>query len=237
MTLTMEVGKLLQNAGYNVVYTRTNDIYNTPFEKATIANNSAGDLFVSVHRNSSAVPNQYSGIQTLVYNNQGIKTEIAKKINENLTALGFEDKGIVERPNLVVLKRTRMPAVLVEAGFINSDTDNKLFDENMEGIAQAIADGIIDTLNVTPAVANISTEQPNKMTDKEQYTVQTGAFRNRQLANRMAADLRSQGYPAQVMVQDGLYKVHVGSFENLDNSVALEQKLRMLGYNTFIRTH
>ena len=39
-----------------------------------------------------------------------------------------------------------MPAVLVEVGFINSDVDNKLFDENFEEIAQAIAYGILDTL-------------------------------------------------------------------------------------------
>ena len=39
-----------------------------------------------------------------------------------------------------------MPAVLVEVGFINSDTDNQLFDDNFQDIAQAIADGILDTL-------------------------------------------------------------------------------------------
>ena len=39
-----------------------------------------------------------------------------------------------------------MPAVLVEAGFINSDTDNELFDSNFQDIAQAIATGILDTL-------------------------------------------------------------------------------------------
>ena len=51
--LAMSVGKLLENAGFDVAYTRTTDIYNTPFEKATIANNMGGDLFVSFHRNSA----------------------------------------------------------------------------------------------------------------------------------------------------------------------------------------
>ena len=36
-----------------------------------------------------------------------------------------------------------MPAVLVEVGFINNDTDNKIFDENFNEIARAIADGIL----------------------------------------------------------------------------------------------
>ena len=63
LALAMAVGELLKNAGFDVEYTRTTDVYNTPFEKATIANNVGGDLFVSFHRNSSAVPNQYSGCQ------------------------------------------------------------------------------------------------------------------------------------------------------------------------------
>lgn len=48
--------------------------------------------------------------------------------------------------NLVVLKRTKMPAVLVEAGFINNDKDNYLFDEEFDSIAQAIADGILESI-------------------------------------------------------------------------------------------
>ena len=39
-----------------------------------------------------------------------------------------------------------MPAILVEVGFINSDSDNTIFDKNFNDIAQAIADGILDTL-------------------------------------------------------------------------------------------
>ena len=46
-----------------------------------------------------------------------------------------------------------MPAVLVEVGFINSDTDNMLFDDNFSDIALAIAEGILDTLGInTPVV-------------------------------------------------------------------------------------
>lgn len=59
-----------------------------------------------------------------------------------METVGFVDLGVKARPNLVVLKRTRMPAVLVEAGFINSDTDNELFDSNFQDIAQAIATGV-----------------------------------------------------------------------------------------------
>ena len=53
LRLAMSVGELLRNAGFNVEYTRTTDVYNTPFEKATIGNNSGAVLFVSFHRNSA----------------------------------------------------------------------------------------------------------------------------------------------------------------------------------------
>lgn len=224
--LAMAVGDLLSNAGFDVVYTRTTDVYNTPFEKATIGNNAGGDLFVSFHRNSSAIPGNYSGVQTLVYNDEGLKAQLARNINQNMAALGFEDKGVVERPNLVVLKRTKMPAILLETGFINSEKDNAIYDERFNEIAQGIADGIIDTLNDNGIVASEGTR----------YHVQVGAFRNAQLANNLATQLRNQGFQVKIISEDDLYKVVVGDFEKLDNAVVTEQKLRTLGYNTFIRS-
>ena len=226
LALAMAVGQLLSNAGFDVEYTRTTDVYNTPFEKAMIGNNAGGDLFVSFHRNSSAVPNMYNGVQTLVYNDEGLKAQLARNINRNLVALGFEDKGVVERPNLVVLRRTKMPSVLIETGFINSDKDNELYDTRFDEIAQGIADAIIDTLD----------DQGITATDTQSYKIQVGAFRNGQLANNMTAQLKAQGFPAMVISEDGLYKVQIGDYESLDNAVAMEQRLRALGYNTFIRS-
>ncbi|MBR1743491.1 MAG: N-acetylmuramoyl-L-alanine amidase, partial [Lachnospiraceae bacterium] len=91
--LATAVGQLLENAGFEVEYTRTTDVYDTPFEKATIGNNAGGDLFVSFHRNSSPTDNMYNGVQTLVYNDEGLKAQLARNINANLAAVGFEDRG------------------------------------------------------------------------------------------------------------------------------------------------
>ena len=146
LDLTLAVGDILKKNGIDVYYTRTTDEYETPFKKATDANNSGADLFVSIHRNSSENPNQYSGVETLVYSDTGLKAEVAKNINNQLEDAGFKNLGVDERKNLVVLKRTKMPAVLVEAGFINNDKDNYLFDEEFDSIAQAIADGILESI-------------------------------------------------------------------------------------------
>ena len=142
LNLALELGEILRDAGIQVVYTRTGDETQTPFEKASIGNQSGADLFVSLHRNSSPIPNQYSGVETLVYDDNGKKAELARRINENLTTVGYQNLGVKERPGLVVLRMTNMPAVLVEAGFINSDIDNALFDQRFQETAGAIAAGI-----------------------------------------------------------------------------------------------
>ena len=146
LNLALAVGRILADNGIDVLYTRTEYVYNTPFEKATMGNNANADLFVSIHRNALPTPNTGTGVETLVYNDQGIKSRLARNINSELGNLGFDVRGVIERPNLVVLKRTKMPAVLVEAGFINNDADNEKFDAEFNEIAQAIADGILNTV-------------------------------------------------------------------------------------------
>ena len=97
----------------DVEYTRTTDIYQTPFEKATLGNQSGADFFISFHRNSSPEPNQYSGVETLVYDKSGEKLDMAENINGALGELGFQEIGVTARPGLVVLRRTKMPACLL----------------------------------------------------------------------------------------------------------------------------
>lgn len=168
LDLTLAVGDILKKNGIDVYYTRTTDEYETPFKKATDANNSGADLFVSIHRNSSENPNQYSGVETLVYSDTGLKAEVARNINNQLEDAGFKNLGVDERKNLVVLKRTKMPAVLVEAGFINNDKDNYLFDEEFDSIAQAIADGILES--IPSGRPGNTTSNKSNSTDNNNYS-------------------------------------------------------------------
>lgn len=224
LNLALAVGDILKQNGVNVYFTRTSDVYNTPYEKAVMGNNSGADFFVSIHRNSVPENNTSSGVETLVYDDSGVKAEMARNINANLAALGFGNRGVIERPNLVVLRRTKMPAVLVEAGFINNDKDNELFDTKFNEIAQAIADGILETIRESDGG------------NKDLYRVQVGAYRDRSNAVRLVEQLQREGFPAFLILDKGLYKVQVGAFENMDNAVRMEQRLRQEGYNTFITT-
>ncbi len=242
LRLALAVGEALENNGQDVVFTRTEDVYQTPLQKARIANEEGADYFISIHRNSSPMPNQYNGVETLVYDDSGIKSEIAQNINSELEQVGFRNIGVKERPGLVVLRRTNMPAVLVEAGFINSEVDNRLFDENFDAMAQGIANGLMQAIQENGTAQEMEPETGSREgADAGQeveevfvYRVQTGAFAQPANAEALLYHLQQQGFPAYIIWEDGYYKVMVGEFEKLDNAVKLEAVLRRLGYNTFV---
>ena len=140
LRLALAVGEILQQNGVNVIYTRTDDVYETPTRKAQEANAAGADYFISIHRNSSPYDNQYTGIESLVYNRYGAAARMAANINRQLEQVGYANQGVNERTNLAVLRRTNMPAILIEAGFINTDRDNMRFDNRFYETANAIAD-------------------------------------------------------------------------------------------------
>ena len=222
LNLVLAIGDILQNNGIEVSYTRTTDVYETPFEKAMEANRAGVDFFISIHRNSFPADNQVSGVESLVYDLAGIKYEMAQEINDQLEAIGFVNLGVKARPNLVVLKRTQMPAVLVEVGFINSDTDNLLFDENFNAIAQAIAAGILDTLEAEDVI------------EENEYHVQVGLFRNFRNAQRLLDNLLQQGFPAEIDDDGPFIQVRVGEYDNLEDAAMVERRLKRAGYDTLI---
>lgn len=253
LRLALAVGEILQNRGIDVEYTRTTDVYETPYEKAMEANQAGVDLFISIHRNSYPRDNEASGVESLVYNLSGLKYQIAEAIDEELATVGFVNLGVKARPNLVVLKRTKMPAVLVEAGFINSDTDNMLFDQNFDDIALAIAEGILDTLQRnglidesadTSGVVSNGTSEENTEGQYENnefenavvhdYRVQVGAFRNRTYAERLRGELLEQDFPAYIEDSDGYLRVQVGGYDTLEEAAAMEKRLKRAGYSTVI---
>ncbi len=208
-----------------MLYTRTEDVYQTPFEKAQIANEAKPDYFISFHRNSSPDANQYAGAEVLVYDKSGIKYEMAQNILGALGEAGFDELGVKERPGLVVLRRTKMPAILVEAGFLNTEGDNEIFDNNFNMIVDGIANAILGTLDMETVE-----EEPMY------YRVQVGAFRSRENADKLLYELLDQDYPAFLLHDNGLYRVQVGAFMQLGNAIAMEQKLRNAGYTTLITT-
>lgn len=223
LKLALAVGEILKNKGIDISYTRTGDVYQTPFEKAQLANQAGVDYFISFHRNSSPKENQYNGAEVLIYDKSGIKYQMAENILGALGEVGFREIGVKERPGLVVLRRTRMPALLIETGFINSEEDNKLFDNKFSDIAQGIADAILGSLD------------EETVQEPLYYRVQTGAFRKRECGPYVIS-VTGKRLSLFMLHETGLYKVQTGAYQQIGNAVNMEQRLRDDGYSTVIVT-
>lgn len=222
LKLALAVGDILKKDGYDVVYTRTDDTYTSPTGKARLGNESGADYFVSIHRNSASSPNLYNGVQTLVYNNSGIKSAMADNVNEELAKVGYNNIGIEERPNLAVLRRTKMPAILVEAGFINSDEDNALFDQKFNETANAIATGIEKTL------------QPSAATASGEYQLLLGCYRTFESALTALNSLLDYGYDANMYFDDDIYQIRIGNYDTSEDALGTKDDLRENGIEALL---
>lgn len=149
-----KVKEILENSGYSVLMTRTDDTYKTLIERPELANLNNAALFVSIHINS--VDGAPTANGTEVYyaesNNGSVggvtSSMLAQNIlNSMVDNMGSTNRG-VKTAEHAVTKRSNMPACLAEVGFItNADELAKMTSEDYQyKTAQGIADGIIKTL-------------------------------------------------------------------------------------------
>lgn len=101
------------------------------------ANNWGANLFVSNHFNAG----KGDGYEALVYNQK--RVELGKIFEKHVKAIGQNSRGVKLRPDLAVLKRTNMPAVLNEGAFVDNKKDIQDWNDDAElkkmGIAYAKA--------------------------------------------------------------------------------------------------
>lgn len=151
--------KLKNNPSYDVIMTRTREldeelmkkkVKQQPKEKANIANDKQADIFVSIHINSATSAPNASGTETLYNGTQQDKKLVEVMHKHAIKATGFKNRGVKIRPNLVVLRDTKMPAVLLEVGFMSNHNENMtmLNPEFQERVAQGIVDGINEYFNM-----------------------------------------------------------------------------------------
>ena len=256
LRLALAVGELLAGQGVDVLYTRTDDVYDSPYRKAMIANESGADYLISFHRNASPNAGSASGIETLVYADRGVAAQMARDINRELAALGFRDIGVIERPGLAVLRRSRMPAVLIETGFIDNEADNLKFDDEFEEIAAAIANGILETLRnegqlpeetVTPAQqsttdSDVSSDRSYDTSVDRSYDASFSNSIDFSSMNQYASEdlqmkpIAEQKRPplSENTRPPKLYRVQVGAFRNRNYAYELNEQLTEEGFPAFI---
>ncbi len=184
LSIAKKTAKILnQKKGYNVILTRTKDVFIPLEERTAIANTRKADLFVSIHANSAADP-ELKGIETYYLNMATSREERKAAARENSSSVsqisdlqkilddlvkkskkeesrrlatiihqnfidGLNDRypvndlGIKKAP-FIVLIGARMPAILLETGFIsNREEEERLCSQNyQELLAQRITQGI-----------------------------------------------------------------------------------------------
>jgi aspartyl/glutamyl-tRNA(Asn/Gln) amidotransferase B subunit len=90
-----------------------------------------------------------NGTEVLVYSQPSISASLAEDILREVTEItGLESRGVKSRPGLYVLRKTNMPATLVELGFITNPSDARAMRDNPSLFARGIYQGLLDFLNL-----------------------------------------------------------------------------------------
>ncbi len=174
--LTLEVGNKviskLKDLGHQVIPCKPDravSVRDSLAKRCDTANASKVDIYVSIHFN--AFNGQANGTEVFATSENGRK--IAKPVLDEITKLGFFNRGVKSGSHLFVLRNTNMPAILVEGCFIDSSKDMKLYDG--EAIANAIVKGLTGQVPSTPV---------NPVPDDEQNT-DTSVLRLQKALNRL----------------------------------------------------
>jgi len=122
--MTLDVARRLKSvlaaSGYRVVMTRDSDVFVPLGTRTAIANSNRNAIFVSVHFNS-ATRGGASGIETYFYSRDSLA--LASAIHHYVVRGAPSGSRGVRRRGYFVLRRTNIPAVLVECGFLTNPTE------------------------------------------------------------------------------------------------------------------
>ena len=149
-SVACKVEEYLKNAGCSVYTLQSNNLcgeYPAHPNIVATANELGADIFISLHCN--AFNEKANGTECLVFAKGSYSSEnLANAIqNQIISSLGTVDRGVKERPDLAVLKGTKMPAVLVEMAFIDNADDCSKLISKQDDFARAIARGVTDYLS------------------------------------------------------------------------------------------
>lgn len=154
LDIAIRLNKLLKEKNVNTYMIREDDSYVWYYERAFIANSLNAKLFLSIHNNAIGDPG-FDGTMTLYNVNRSEgknfnSYDFAKNVQTSLLkTLGSKDRKLRERPDLVVLKYTKMPAALAEIAFLTNAVDRSKLQnpEYRQKVAQALCDAVIKSLS------------------------------------------------------------------------------------------
>ncbi|MFL6538799.1 MAG: N-acetylmuramoyl-L-alanine amidase [Chthoniobacterales bacterium] len=141
LDVAQRLGSILRSNGYRVVMTRNSDDFISLGQRVSIANSQRNATFVSIHFNSASRSGA-NGIETYYYRSDA--AALATRIHRNVVSISPSENRGIRRRGYYVLRRTNIPAVLVECGFLTNPTEGS-YAQNAsyrQRLAEQIARGI-----------------------------------------------------------------------------------------------
>jgi N-acetylmuramoyl-L-alanine amidase len=200
LRLALIVERLLSAADFTTAMTRTTNNF-TPINRAAAANEWGADLLLSLHRNAFRDPTA-NGAETWTVRQFTARTDaIAQSVQRLIVeASGWRNRGVKRGSpsgnDFGLLAAARMPAIIAESGFVTNVRDNQIFDNNIDTVAAAIVNAIIEVYGrpVPPP-----TQPPP---GARLFRVQIGAFAQRANAEALVRRARAAGFTDAFIRQD-----------------------------------
>ena len=147
LNVALRLQKLCEGAGAKVLMTRTADIYPELDERVALANDNHADLFVSIHANISPSDESVTGTETFYNENSPISQKLAAALVAAVVKeANVNNRGARKDPRgLRVLTKTKMPATLVELGFLSNKAEAMKLNSRVtqDKMADALFSGLV----------------------------------------------------------------------------------------------
>ena len=187
------------------------------------ANREDLDWFIAIHFNAGG------GQGVEVYTYEGRQYQDAIDVCNNISALGFNNRGVKAGTGLYVIRRTKAKSMLIEVCFVDTEDANKYLEVGYKAIAKAIVDAL-DNHIISDLVDDINTSSTSQ-------TQSTTTIKGDDWVRRLQQECNNQGFSKQNVdgiagpaTLAGCPTLRKGASGNITK--LLQEKLVKLGYNT-----
>lgn len=188
----------LRNLGHTVIVctpSYATSLGNSLYQRVKKANDNKVDVFVSIHFNAGG------GRGSEVFATSETGKAIARKVLNEIVALGFVNRGVKDGGWLYVIRNTVAPAILIECAFVDSREDMNRY--NAEAMANAIVRGLAGKTVISDGGQNDSKDKNPSDGGKSdgQNKSSSDTLKLQQLLNR----LKVKDHEGKVLEEDGIY--------------------------------